>query len=247
MGAMKLEICIDSVESAIEAQKAGADRVELCAGLIEGGTTPSAGTIKAVRHHSTLGVMVIIRPRGGDFLYSDLEMEVMLEDIHTAKKLGANGAVIGCLRADGEIDLDQTRALMQAARPMSVTFHRAFDLCRDPMAALEQVIELGADRILTSGQEASCLEGADMLGALREKAGSRIVIMPGGGITPRNVKKIVALTGVSEIHMSCRRGVESGMKYRNSRVFMGGALYPPEYGRKIADEAGIRSVREVVG
>ena len=239
---MKLEICIDSVASAIVAQQAGADRVELCAGLIEGGTTPSAATIGLVRKYASLGLMVIIRPRGGDFLYSELETEVMLEDIHTAKSLGADGVVIGCLQADGNLDLDKNRALIQAARPLSVTFHRAFDLCRDPFQALEQIVELGADRILTSGQEASVLEGADLIRALQQKAGDRITIMPGGGITPRNVKKIVALTGAREIHLSCRKSMESGMTYRNSRVFMGGALFPPEYTLKVADEAGIRTV-----
>jgi len=243
---MKMEICIDSVESAIIAQHAGADRVELCAGLIEGGTTPSAGTIQAVRRHVTLGVMVIIRPRGGDFLYHELEMETMLEDVHTAKRLGADGVVVGCLRSDGSIHVEQTRALIQAARPMSVTFHRAFDQCAEPLLALEQVMELGAERLLTSGQEASALEGVELIRTLREKAANRIIIMPGGGITPRNVRKIVALTGASEIHMSCRRTVESGMTHRNSRVFMGAALYPPEYQRKIADESGIRSVRQAV-
>jgi copper homeostasis protein len=243
---MKLEICIDSVESAVVAQNAGADRVELCAGLIEGGTTPSAGAIQAVRRRVTLGVMVIIRPRGGDFLYDDLEMETMLEDVHTAKRLGADGVVVGCLRADGGIHLEQTRALIQAARPMLVTFHRAFDLCADPRAALEQVVELGAERLLTSGQEATVLEGAELIRSLREQAAGRVIIMPGGGITPRNAGKIVALTGASEIHLSCRRTVDSAMTHRNGRVYMGGALYPPEYQRKIADEAGIRTVRQAI-
>jgi copper homeostasis protein len=243
---MKLEICIDSVESAVIAQHAGADRVELCAGLIEGGTTPSAGTIQAVRRRVTLGVMVIVRPRGGDFLYNDFELETMLEDVHTAKRLGADGVVVGCLRSDGSINLEQTRALIQAARPLSVTFHRAFDLCAEPLLALEQIIELGAERLLTSGQEASVLEGADLIRTLRERAANRIIILPGGGITPRNVQKIAALTGASELHLSCRRTVESGMVHRNSRVFMGGALYPPEYQRKLADESGIRSVRQAV-
>jgi copper homeostasis protein len=244
---MKLEICIDSLESARIAQAAGADRVELCQALLEGGTTPSPGAIRQVRQHCTLGVMVIIRPRGGDFLYTDDETEVMLEDIHYAKAAGADGVVIGCLHADGTVDLDQTRALIQAARPLAVTFHRAFDLCRDPFAALEQIIELGAERILTSGQESTVLEGAEVIRELVQRARGRIVIMPGGGITTRNVKKIVALTGVSEVHMSCRRSVDSGMQHRNSRVAMGGTLSPPEYGKKIADERGIRAVLQDLG
>jgi copper homeostasis protein len=244
---MKLEICIDSVESALAAEAAGADRVELCQGLIEGGTTPSPGTIRLTRELTSLGVMVIIRPRGGDFLYTDHETDVMIEDIRAAKAAGADGVVIGCLNADGSIDVGKCRALMLAAQPMSVTFHRAFDLCRDPFEALEQIVDLGCDRILTSGQEATVLEGADLIRDLIAKAGDRIVIMPGGGITTRNVGKIVALTGAQEIHMSCRRSLDSGMQHRNSRVFMGGALYPPEYARKIADTDGIRTVLRQLG
>ncbi len=244
---MKLEICIDSLESAQRAEVAGADRVELCQALLEGGTTPSPGTIKLVRARCRLGLMVIIRPRAGDFLYTDEETEVMLEDIHYARAAGADGVVIGCLQADGDIDLVRTRALIQTARPLQVTFHRAFDLCRDPFAALEQIIELGCERVLTSGQESTVLEGADTIRELVQRARGRIIVMPGGGITTRNVKKIVALTGVSEVHMSCRRSVDSGMQYRNTRVAMGGALSPPEYGRKVADEHGIRAVLRDLG
>lgn len=244
---MKLEICIDSVESALAAEAAGADRVELCQGLIEGGTTPSPGTIRLTRKLTSLGVMVIIRPRGGDFLYTDHETDVMLEDIRAAKAAGADGVVIGCLNADGSIDVKKCRPLILAAQPMSVTFHRAFDLCRDPFEALEQIIDLGCDRMLTSGQEATVLEGADLIRDLITKAGDRIVIMPGGGITTRNVGKIVALTGAQEIHMSCRRSLDSGMQHRNARVFMGGALYPPEYAHKIADTDGIRNVLRQLG
>ena len=244
---MKLEICIDSVESALAAEVAGADRVELCQGLIEGGTTPSPGTIRLARKHTNLGLMVIIRPRGGDFLYTDHEMDVMLEDIREAKAAGADGVVIGCLNADGTVDVEKNRTLILAAQPMSVTFHRAFDVTRDPFEALETIVDLGCDRILTSGQEASVLEGADLIRELIAKAGDRIVIMPGGGITTRNVGKIAALTGAQEIHMSCRRSLDSGMQFRNSRVYMGGALYPPEFARKIADTDGIRNVLRQLG
>lgn len=239
---MKLEICIDSVESALAAQAGGADRVELCAGLMEGGLTPSAGMIKAVRSRVTLGLMVIIRPRGGDFLYDDAEIEVMLEDIAVAKELGADGVVIGCLKADGGIDGEKTRALMQAAGSLEITFHRAFDVSRDAYESLELLAGLGVHRILTSGQEASVLEGADLIRDLVKAAGSRTIILPGGGITPRNIGKIAALTGASEFHLSCRRSVDSGMHYRNHRPAMGAALYPPEYSRKVADEAAIRTI-----
>ncbi|MGC4015932.1 MAG: copper homeostasis protein CutC [Luteolibacter sp.] len=239
---MKLEICIDSVESAVAAERAGAVRVELCAGLMEGGITPSAGMIRAVRQQVSLGLMVIIRPRGGDFLYDDAEMEVMLEDVAVARKLGADGIVIGALLADGRVDEEKTRALMAAAGPLQVTFHRAFDVSRDPFESLETLASLGVQRILTSGQEASVLEGAEVIRELVKKAGERLIILPGGGITPRNISKIAALTEASEFHLSCRRTLDSGMTWRNHRPAMGAALYPPEFSRKIADESAIRGI-----
>src|SRR5690349_2336120 len=169
-----IEVCVDSVESAMAAERGGADRVELCDNLLEGGTTPSAGTIKVARQQLKIGLQVIIRPRGGDFLYNDHEIDVMKEDIRTAKELGANGVVIGCLTAEGDIDRDLTRQLLELARPMNVTFHRAFDMCRDPQRGLEDLVALGADRVLTSGQEASCLEGLELLAALQKQAAGRI-------------------------------------------------------------------------
>lgn len=238
---MRIEICVDSPESAFAAERGGADRVELCDNLLEGGTTPSAGAIKLARKVK-IGLQVMIRPRGGDFLYSDTELEVMREDIRTAKALGADGAVFGCLTATGEIDRSRTRELSELARPLNVTFHRAFDMCRDPQKALEELIEIGLDRVLTSGQEASCLEGLELIAALQKQARGRLIVMPGGGITPRNVKRIVAGTGVSEVHMSLRGPVESKMTHRNSRVFMGGTLLPPEYSWKSTDEQAVRSV-----
>jgi len=241
---MRVEICVDSPAGAVAAQAGGADRVELCDNLFEGGTTPSAGIIKVARKNLSIGLHVLIRPRGGDFLYSPEEMQVMEEDIRIAKELGADGVVIGCLSPDGGIDRDKTRALIQAARPLSVTFHRAFDMCRDPRGALEDLVELGIDRLLTSGQEATCLEGLELLAELQQLASGRIIIMPGGGITSRNVRKIVTATGVREVHLSARRTVESGMNFRNSRVFMGGALRPPEYSWKTADTGAVRSVVE---
>jgi copper homeostasis protein len=243
---IQVEICVDSVEGAMNAERGGAHRVELCDNLLEGGTTPSAGAIKLARQRIQIGLQVIIRPRGGDFLYSDIECAVMLEDIQTARALGADGVVLGCLTADGSIDVSRTRTLMEAARPMNVTFHRAFDMCRDPRQSLDQLIDLGIDRLLTSGQEASCLEGIDLLRELHERAAGRIIIMPGGGITPRNVGKIVAQTGVSEVHLSARRGVESAMQFRNRSCFMGGALRPDEFAWKTTDPQAVRSVIESV-
>ncbi len=239
---MKIEICVDSVEGAMTAARGGADRVELCDNLMEGGTTPSGGCIKLARANLSIGLQVIIRPRGGDFLYSDIEMAVMVEDVRLAKALGADGVVIGCLTADGDVDQARTSALAELARPMNVTFHRAFDMCRDPRKALETLIELGIDRVLTSGQEASVLEGLDLICDLNKLAAGRIIVMPGGGLTARNVQKIVERSGVREVHLSARSGVESKMNHRNSRCFMGGALRPPEFSWKATDEAAVKSI-----
>ena len=240
---MKIEICVDSVAGAVAAERGGADRVELCDNLLEGGTTPSLGCIRLARQNIRIGLQVIIRPRGGDFLYDDYEMQVIREDIRLCKEAKADGVVIGCLTAEGEIDQARTRELIGLARPMNVTLHRAFDMCRDAKKGLEDLVSLGVDRVLTSGQEASCLEGMDLIAALQRQAAGRIIVMPGGGITPRNVSRIVAGTGVSEVHLTARVPVESRMTHRNSRCYMGGTLRPPEFSWKATDE---RVVREVV-
>ena len=229
------------------AQRGGATRVELCDNLLEGGTTPSAGSIKVARRDLKIGLQVIIRPRGGDFLYDETEIQVLREDIRVAKDLGADGIVIGCLTAEGEIDKAQTQELIGLARPLNVTFHRAFDMCRDPHKGLEDLVALGVDRLLTSGQEASCLEGLELIAALHKQAAGRIIVMPGGGITPRNIQRIVDGTGVNEVHLSARSTTESSMKYRNSRVYMGGTLRPPEFSWKTTDEKIVRNVVESLG
>jgi len=237
-----LEVCVDSVESAMAAEKGGADRVELCDNLLEGGTTPSAGMIELARKYLNLGLQVIIRPRGGDFCYSDIEFDIMRHDIETATSLGANGVVIGILRPDGSIDADRTRTLIDLARPMNVTFHRAFDMARDPHQALEDLIELGVDRILTSGQAFSVLEGLDMIAELVRIARDRVIIMPGGG-DERDIRKVVSHCGVKEVHVIGPRVVPSEMEYRNHQVFMGGDLRPPEYHRLVTDPKKIESLR----
>jgi copper homeostasis protein len=243
---MRVEICVDSAAGAFAAERGGADRVELCDNLLEGGTTPSAGCIKVVRRGLKIGLQVIIRPRGGDFLYDDTEMEVMRQDIQMAKDLGADGVVIGCLTAEGDIDQARAAELIQLARPMNVTFHRAFDMCRDPAKGLEELVALGVNRVLTSGQESTCLEGLDLLTALQKQAAGRIIVMPGGGITLRNIQKIVSCAGVSEVHLSARTAVESRMHHRNSRVYMGGTLRPPEFSWKTTDENAVRGVVKAV-
>lgn len=239
---IKVEVCIDSVEGAVAAQQGGAHRVELCDNLLEGGTTPSAGTIALTRQQLQIDLNVIIRPRGGDFRYSNLEFEVMKYDIEQAKGLGANGVVIGLLKEDGSLDRERTEALVRLARPLSVTFHRAFDMCRDPYELLEQLIELGVDRVLTSGQEASALEGLELISALVQRAAERIIVMPGGGINERNIEKIVARSGVKEVHVSGRRSLESPMSYRNLHCFMGGTLRPPEFSRMVTDSGRVREM-----
>ena len=242
---IRIEVCVDSVESAIAAEQGGADRVELCDNLLEGGTTPSAGAIEVARKQLKLGLHVIIRPRGGDFCYSDLEFEVMKRDIEVAKQLNADGVVIGILRPDGAIDTERTRTLMELARPLSVTFHRAFDMTCDPFQTLEDLIELGVNRILTSGQAFSVLEGLDLIGELVKKAGDRIIIMPGGG-AERNIKKVVECCGVKEVHVIGPKVIESSMKYRRHHVFMGGELRPPEYTCMSTDPEKIKLLRYAV-
>ena len=236
-----LEACVDSVKAALAAEAGGAGRVELCADLLEGGITPSGGTIQEACVRLQIPVNVIIRPRGGDFCFSDVEFAVMKRNIALAKAAGANGVVIGILNPDGTVDVERTRALVELARPMSVTFHRAFDVTRDPYEALETLIELGIDRVLTSGQEPSVLEGLDLIVELVQAAKQQIIVMPGAGITERNIQKIVAASGVREVHVAAPVSVESRMVYRNPRVFMGGELRPPEYSISVTDAGRIRA------
>jgi copper homeostasis protein len=239
---MICEICVDSVEGVRAAKAAGATRVELCASLIEGGITPSRGMIRAARRVDGIKLHVIIRARGGDFLFSDDEFAVMAADIETAKAEGADGVVIGQLAADGVIDEARTKVLMALARPMAVTFHRAFDMTPDPFAALETLIGLGVDRVLTSGQEASVLEGLPLITELVKRAGDRIIVMPGGGITARNVERIVSAAKPREIHFAALELESGGMHFRRGHVFMGGELRPPEYDRLTTSQATIRDV-----
>ena len=190
---IRIEACVNSVESAIEAEVGGANRVELCDNLYEGGTTPSLGGIEAARQKLRIDLNVMIRPRGGDFLYSDLELEIMKANVRAARAAGADGVVFGILEADGSVNMEQCRQLVELAGSMSTTFHRAFDMCADPFAALENLISLGIDRVLTSGQRASAVEGATLLGKLVEAARGRIIVMPGVGIDRTNIGQIIEL------------------------------------------------------
>lgn len=239
---MIYEICVDSVGGVRAAKAAGAHRVELCGDLLEGGTTPSRGMIRQARTVSGIGVQVIIRPRGGDFLFDDDEFAVMQADIETAKAEGADGVVIGLLTAEGVVDAARTRELIAQARPLSVTFHRAFDMTRDPFEALETLIGLGVDRVLTSGQEASVLEGLPLVTELVQRATDRIIIMPGAGITKRNVDRIIAAAKPREIHFAALEPEAGSMQFRRHHVFMGGELRAPEYDRLVTSIGSIRSV-----
>ncbi|MBQ7205069.1 MAG: copper homeostasis protein CutC [Muribaculaceae bacterium] len=217
-----VEVCANGVESCLAAQEGGADRVELCAGIPEGGTTPSYGEIKVARRVlTTTRLHVIIRPRGGDFLYSDLEVERMAADIAVCRELGVDGVVFGCLRTDGSIDVEKNRYLMDCAKGMSVTMHRAFDRAADPEQALEEIISLGFDRILTSGQQPKAIQGADLLARLNRLAAGRIILMAGSGVTEDNIAELRAKTGLHEFHFSGRESQPSAMRYVNPNLYMG--------------------------
>lgn len=224
-----MEVCAESVESVLNAQAAGAARVELCSALMEGGLTPSLGLLKIVKARSTIPIFTMIRPRGGDFCYSEAEFAIMQEDLKALKDAGADGIVFGILNPDGSVDVDRCRTLVELARPLPVTFHRAFDMVSDAFAALEAVVSLGIERILTSGLESTSLEGAPLIAELVRRSAGRVTVVPGGGITERNIERILAQTGACEYHCTARSGSESHMRFRNTGVHMGGALYPSEY------------------
>ena len=241
-----LEICANSVESAIAAQEGGAGRVELCAGMPEGGTTPSHGEIALARQRLRIPLNVIIRPRGGDFLYDDLEFEIMQADILECRKLGVDGVVFGILTADGQVDAERCRRLVELSRPLSVTFHRAFDMARDPFEALEAVIACGADRLLSSGQRATAEAGVGLLAELVQRAAGRIVVMPGAGISETNIARLASATGASEFHASGRSSRSSGMRFRNPHVSMGGTVVLNEYERSLTEASRVRRYIEAL-
>lgn len=215
---MQLEVCIDSIESAAAAQRGGANRLEICAALTLGGITPSCGLIEQCRELGGLDLMVMIRPHGGGFCYDGGAIDTMLCDIRVAQRLGVRGVVIGALTASGQIDVDACRRLIDAARPLEVTFHRAFDETTDPWRALDELVELGVDRLLTSGQASTAADGAPLIRKMVERVGSRISVMPGGGIHAGNVVELVRATGVVEVHASASELVASRRITRADRV-----------------------------
>lgn len=214
----KLEICCFNLPSALIAQEAGAHRVELCASPDEGGTTPGPGTIRTARERLHIELYPIIRPRGGDFLYTDEEYRIMIRDLEYAKTVGCNGVVIGLLNADGSIDKARSARLVELAYPLGVTFHRAFDWAVNPFEALEDLISIGCERILTSGQRPTAIEGADMIDKLVRQADERIIIMPGSGIRASNIAALAAKTAAGEYHSSARTKQRSAMEYINAAM-----------------------------
>jgi copper homeostasis protein len=242
---MDLEICVDSVESAAAAEVGGAQRVELCSGLIEGGLTPSLGLIRAVRERIHIGLHVIIRPRGGDFLYSSEERAIMRDDILHAAQCGADGVVFGLLAADGNVDVARTRELVEAARPMKVTFHRAIDMARDLEAALEDIVATGADLVLTSGGEQTALLGVSRLRKLVHVAQGRIRIMAGGGVRADNVGQLAQQTGAADFHAALRSKLPSPMLYRVETVHMGDASLD-DYARSGVSPDDVRALRDAM-
>uniref|UniRef100_A0A8C2UAA8 Copper homeostasis protein cutC homolog n=1 Tax=Coturnix japonica TaxID=93934 RepID=A0A8C2UAA8_COTJA len=220
-----MEVCVDSVESAVNAER--------------------GGLLQVVKQCVRIPVFVMIRPRGGDFLYSDREVEVMKADIRLAKLHGADGLVFGALTEDGRIDTELCTALLAVCRPLPVTFHRAFDMVHDPQVALETLISLGFERVLTSGCDSSALEGLSLIKKLAEQAKGRIVVVPGGGITERNLQRILEGSSASEFHCSARSARDSGMKFRNPNVAMGASFSAPEYSVKVADVAKVRTLNAI--
>ncbi len=238
---------MDSVESAINAEKGGASRLELCSNLVEGGTTPSLGLLRVIKDRVKIPVYVMLRPRGGDFVYSKDDYHVMKEDLVLLKENGADGIVFGILTPDGDIDVTRSREIIQLSRPLPVTFHRAFDMVKDPVNSLNTLISLEVDRVLTSGQDSTVLEGLPLLASLVKHAEDKIIVVPGGGITERNLQRILRESGAKEFHCSARSSHESTMVYRNQCVSMGASYGPPEFSIKVADTARVEQFARLAG
>lgn len=236
-----IEICVEGIDGFLAAQEAGADRVELCASLVEGGLTPSLATVRAAVKAARIPVHVIVRPRGGDFLYSEAEFATMLEDIRILRGEGVAGVVIGCLTPDGLIDEARTKALVQASRPMAVTCHRAFDMTADAGEALEALVRAGVDRVLTSGQRDTALEGLAILKRIADQAAGRITVMGCGALDADNIRTVRDEAGLRELHFAALRTVPSGMAFRNPHVGMGGTGKDREYELTLTDTEAVRA------
>lgn len=238
-----VEICVDSIASAIAAEQGGAHRIELCSNLGEGGTTPSAGLMEGVRKKISASLYVLIRPRAGDFCYSEDEFETMKRDVGMAKALGVDGVVFGILKEDGRVDMVRTRCLVGLAKPLGTTFHRAFDMTSDLSAALEDVVGAGIDRILTSGGEQRAEDGIATIARLVATAQDRVKVMVGGGIRETNVRRVLAATRAREIHANLGAAVGSPMLYRNEKISMG-TIKGREYQRVVVPAESVRKLVE---
>ena len=227
-----MEVCVESVVSAVNAEKGGAVRIELCANLIDGGTTPSLGLVRRVQCRVMIPIMVMIRPRGGDFCYSEEEFETMKEDIEIFKKESVDGFVLGILNIDGSIDKERCTLLLKLCSPYPVTFHRAFDMAVNPFSTLETLISIGFSRVLTSGQGRTAFQGLDLITKLINQASGRIIVMPGGGISIDNLETILRVSGTTEFHGSASVVKDSDMQYRNESISMG---LSPDYSLKVTD------------
>lgn len=242
---MTIEIVVYNIESALRAQEGGADRIELCDNPAEGGTTPSFGTIEAVRQNVNMDVYVMIRPRGGDFHYSNYEFHSMKRDIYQCQKISVDGVVFGILNEDGRLDKKRCKELIDRARPLKVTCHRAFDMTHDPFEALEDCIEVGFHRILTAGHQTTALKGVDLIAQLITKANGRIAIMPGSGVNENTVEEIVSTTKTTEIHFSATAFRESVMQYRNQAIAGMGSDEGAEFKYRTVDPERVRAMRKL--
>jgi copper homeostasis protein len=239
-----LEVSTEGVDGLLVAQDNGADRVELCASVREGGITPSIGIVREALHRARVPVFVIVRPRWGDFLYSEAEFESMRQDVMALKDLGVPGVVTGCLTAGGEVDEQRMAELLRVAKPMSFTFHRAFDTVRDPFQALEALINHGVDRVLTSGQHGTAMEGLANIKRLGRAANGRMIVMPCGGLRAANIGQVCRETGLWELHFAAHRKECSAMTFRNPRISLGTTPQDLEYSRTVTDPTTVRSTVE---
>ncbi len=236
---MLLEICVFNTATAVAAEQAGADRIELCENYANGGTTPSYGYLKTVREKIGIPVFPMIRPRGGDYFHTQDEIDIIRKDILLCKELGFDGVVFGLLNQDGTIDQENTARLVEAAYPLDVTFHRAFDRCKNPLEALETLIQCGCTRVLTSGQYPKVTEGLALVKTLVEQSNSRIIIMPGSGLNSSNVQDIIDTTGVTEVHTSARIRVPSTTEFRNP-------LMPEDFDIDFVDANEIKKIKSII-
>lgn len=242
MPPLKIEVCVENTDGLLAAERAGADRGELCASLFEGGLTPSFGMVEQALALARIPFHVIVRPRGGDFLYSDVEYAAMRADVRRLRELGVAGVVIGCLTAEGAIDEARMTALVEDAGPLAVTCHRAFDMTPEPIAAVEALVRCGVGRVLTSGQHATAEAGVAVIKAVVEASAGRLIVMACGGLDATNIARIRRETGAPELHFAAQKAVPSGMTFRNPRIGMGGTDLEREYTNWVLDEDEARAV-----